>query len=68
MVVRTSRGVVLSPFLSIVLSTVPLSGGRVLCGNVISSRSHAFIAIAVPFDKLSPLEMVSTRVLEGEVN
>lgn len=65
-VVRTSRGVALISFLTAVLDTFPLRGGRVLLRRVISSRSNAFIAIAIRFDKPTPLEMVSTWVFEDE--
>src|SRR5258706_11872152 len=67
-VVRTSRCVVLDSFLIAVLDTFPLRGGRVLFRRVISSRSHTLFAIAIRFDKPSPLEMVSTWVFEDEVH
>ena len=66
--IRTARRVVLGSFLIAVLGALPLRVGRVLFRRVISSRSHAFIAVAVCLDETSPLEMVPTRVLEDEVN
>lgn len=67
-VVRTSRGVALVTFLIAVLDTFPLRSGRVLLRRVISSRSNAFIAIAIRFDEPTPLEMVSTSVFEDGVH
>lgn len=55
-------------FLVAVFAAFPLRGGRVLFRGIVKSRSHAFFAVAICFDKPPPLEMVSTLVFEDEVH